>query len=98
MIFMRFYPRVEVGGNVGLPPFPDTVLPFRDGRTRYMRVTPKRGQLGLDSVYGGLNHQFLAQQFHRGQNLFVLPPLAIVRLEVGPTDHPSFVNKEIGPI
>ena len=39
MVFMRFYPRVEVDGNVGFPPFLCTTLLLGDRRTRYMPVT-----------------------------------------------------------
>ena len=63
-----------------------------------MRATRKPGEFLVSRVQAGLTHPFLAQQFDRGQDLLVFSPLAVVGLDVGPSDLPRLVDQEVGAV
>jgi hypothetical protein len=82
MFFMRFYPRVGAAENREVPDCLGSNFSFRDGRVLDTLVTPKRRQFRVSSVYCGLNQQFLAQQFHSGQQFLIIAPVAVVGFDV----------------
>src|SRR3954463_10962556 len=69
-----------------------------DGRRQERPVTPKGRREQVKPAYRGLTPESLAQQFDRGEDLCVLPPLAVVALDVGPSDPSFLVDQKVGPI